>query len=1256
MHAPPKPKSKNISKATAHPSNQSFVDALTQSNAAADISLGGQSPWATWTSRGPTNSLSGPKQTGLNFSVLEADSARSLHNDTRPTRLPSPSPGDGGEVQSPLSLKDAWTAYRAEQEEAAKRGKRGGKEPSTTFTASSHSTTTEPRNISRSPPINIVSSRLESGTDPRGDADRTRHNTTFAHIGHHRYAAVAQEIPSHQLPPTPQASEAASPPDLTSPHLIQYADPEELSTLPPQVAPTVNLTSLRRVSFPGGAGAQAVAVPTASVQPVDRGTNKRKRSEGSVNLTNQQMPNDLGTFPISSTFHSQQRRCSEPVLRVAGQYQGPYNPSMLQFQNGQAAPGLMQYQIPTNPSSQIPMGALYQTAMSERLSDSNSTSIMNNTSSTNLNSPIYCHDFHQQAPNAMYQQFQPSMQQIPNPLMTLPNMLPQHNFLGEVQLRYSLPNFVPYSRELTLPQFDVLDQRLSNSEMRQLDGNMISIRRDILKKAASGNDVFFLFLHQLLCHWCLGQKECIPAPIRSLPQFEVSMSMIVQWFGCQVCETVKLVSMLYVNFPMPLPRVAMDYSLQYHDFTSQLQEMMERLPNWQSRESQAEIDRRRYPWLAYELSSHFGIRSATLMEVVTRVTLRRIWHTHFTQISQVEQYVASGMTVFMKDCSGYSPQATVQEYLNLYQQALSIVQRHPVELVNPMQQNILSQGNNTAAQMERRTSGSSVATWRSSAQSFITNVSGRIPTKRQQIQPAMIQTPLNVSDTTTPPSSPVMITAGLSSTTSISNQDPLLAPSSSTQQNVVSDIVGILPRLIEEIDDGNDFGESNLENNTWSLLLQNFKSSLAQTSLAPLEAPSIQPHPFQSRSIAGKVLTNSFLVPRQFSAIPEARVPEPIGRALHQSHLMSPILKPRELELSNPPIAARVSICQYVSSFALAPFNLGTEKSFNHTLEFACSRESFARIPKTVNQNGANIREVDSDTYQYRIRCVQPPQPANKDNRLNSVISLSDWICFDMALPIWLDIVLNNTILQGRQKPKYGHYKRDLPYDISYLVKLGENHMEVCINLMGIVAGSTFKVKPAPENCWIAVEVIELITPNAIIALAKQQSLDAKVVVDKIIEQMSVSDEDVITVSSDKVISMCDPFTSTLLSELPARSINCRHNECFSLENFIQSRPLQVQPDDHYGIMDLPKSSVTQVDVWRCPICSADARPPMLCIDEWMLGIRNEIVAKELTHISAINVDASGNWTIKEEEASTNDAEILAKVASPVVISLLDLD
>ena len=56
----------------------------------------------------------------------------------------------------------------------------------------------------------------------------------------------------------------------------------------------------------------------------------------------------------------------------------------------------------------------------------------------------------------------------------------------------------------------------------------------------------------------------------------------------------------------------------------------------------------------------------------------------------------------------------------------------------------------------------------------------------------------------------------------------------------------------------------------------------------------------------------------------------------------------------------------------------------------------------------------------------------------------------------------------------------------------------------------------------------------------------------------------------------------------PARATECRHLECFDLESYLQCQ------------------RVARVPKWKCPTCSAAARPSELVVDSWLLGVLHD--------------------------------------------------
>ena len=61
------------------------------------------------------------------------------------------------------------------------------------------------------------------------------------------------------------------------------------------------------------------------------------------------------------------------------------------------------------------------------------------------------------------------------------------------------------------------------------------------------------------------------------------------------------------------------------------------------------------------------------------------------------------------------------------------------------------------------------------------------------------------------------------------------------------------------------------------------------------------------------------------------------------------------------------------------------------------------------------------------------------------------------------------------------------------------------------------------------------------------------------------------------------------------------------------------------------------VDVWKCPICSLDARPGSLWIDEYFSGVRQSLVSNGDMQTKSITVTANGRWAPVLDADDTDD-------------------
>ncbi|MBA7492563.1 hypothetical protein ES702_03113 [subsurface metagenome] len=127
--------------------------------------------------------------------------------------------------------------------------------------------------------------------------------------------------------------------------------------------------------------------------------------------------------------------------------------------------------------------------------------------------------------------------------------------------------------------------------------------------------------------------------------------------------------------------------------------------------------------------------------------------------------------------------------------------------------------------------------------------------------------------------------------------------------------------------------------------------------------------------------------------------------------------------------------------------------------------------------------------------------------------------------------------------------------------------------------------------------------------------------------QQDADDDDLVLVDDSMTISIADPFSARVFT-IPVRGRNCKHRECFDLETFLSSRQSDY------------KDALTSVYAWQCPICSGDARPCSLVIDEFFRRVRDKVFELgQEEEARAIVVKADGTWELKQDPGENNAAD-----------------
>jgi hypothetical protein len=293
---------------------------------------------------------------------------------------------------------------------------------------------------------------------------------------------------------------------------------------------------------------------------------------------------------------------------------------------------------------------------------------------------------------------------------------------------------------------------------------------------------------------------------------------------------------------------------------------------------------------------------------------------------------------------------------------------------------------------------------------------------------------------------------------------------------------------------------------------------------------------------------------------------------------------------------------QHVQTFLGEPKRLVDARNKIEKWTFTLSPQQMAMIPKNDpdKTGGPPIRVVDENSLMLRLRCVKW-NSAQVFNGHRWAISDTSWIPYSY-------LELNGKPLELRKKL---HHGKDLPIDLTPLVKEGENVLEIA--LVRAKDNEQFR------NYLFAVEVLR-VKPHAALLehILTKRHVSAATTKQRIRDKLAgTADDEIAVVNSTLNITMFDPFSLSKMCSIPVRSQACEHFDCFDLETFLATRS---------RIADS-----TVPDNWKCPICNGDARPQHLIVDGFMQEVRSELEKHGLANTRAIIMSEDGSWKPKPE-------------------------
>ena len=805
-------------------------------------------------------------------------------------------------------------------------------------------------------------------------------------------------------------------------------------------------------------------------------------------------------------------------------------------------------------------------------------------------------------------------------------------------------------------------ESVQNVPGRRLDVEMP--RLGLLREACDQADYFFLILHQLFCsdHLFGNSKQNIleltethKRGLGILTDLLVSNDKLsddaIAWFTI---------------FPLPLETLLRDKPIlipTYHDVLKCLSCFAN---NWQATRSSCEV--RHYPTLVDELLVLFNAKSFILQQVICRAILRDIW-----ALPQ-DQCFSNAEEVFRKDyhevelrlalkispptdvLQAYS-QSVLREYLTIYTHH----SRHTQRVASGSGHTATT---NATIAPPHQTQNQPVLTNRSRSGSYFP---GAVQSPPLSIDVhAAQQVPIANGGAT---STPVSVERGLQYTlanvghpsgrhdssnlngyatpvSAFPNGSPAAFPGfqnpSTTTDRLQSQVHGRQEQSNEFIGAGSPASASPETRWTWvhsgapnsqaAQFLpsyapegirpyrpqQNQGAAQSQAPLifqspghylaAPPRNPNHMPPPERPRSqlhnASGE--PTATMTARQFIRLPDKPLhptqPNPSMSALHQAHVRSPILSSVDSEGK---VVTQMKNYSFIKQIILPPDVLSNRK--RHVVwDFSIHQDLIERLARDVAGpcGSPPLRTVGPGSRLCRIRCI------NANGSIKSM-SQSQWVAEDNVWPSNTAIIFNGIALEIRRK---SHHGKDLPIDVTRYVKAGAN------NLTAAAIGFP---KDSNADYAIGLEIVQIFDDKQIIdsipTIPWQESRKS------IIDRLSTNDPDVQVVNPQIVLDLTDPFTSCIF-EIPIRGSSCRHDQCFDLHIFLQTRNRKTPTEP------------CEPDEFRCPVCGADARPQSLVIDGFYAQVRDELKKQGRLDAKAIILHNLGDWEIKEEEEVSGES------------------
>lgn len=227
----------------------------------------------------------------------------------------------------------------------------------------------------------------------------------------------------------------------------------------------------------------------------------------------------------------------------------------------------------------------------------------------------------------------------------------------------------------------------------------------------------------------------------------------------------------------------------------------------------------------------------------------------------------------------------------------------------------------------------------------------------------------------------------------------------------------------------------------------------------------------------------------------------------------------------------------------------------------------------------------------------------------------------DTVWPSGVAILFNSKGLEIRKKL---HYGKDLAVDVSSIIKEGSNAISIAISQL-----------PPGDTATYYFALERICFTNADSIKSDITTIDFEEARDRILASCGPADPDIEILDPSIILNLTDPFSSSIC-QTPVRGASCSHKQCFDLDIFLSTRSSKAPTEP------------CAPDQFRCPICSADARPKSLLLDGFFAKIRDELEHLQRLDAKAVKIDEHGEWKIKgiEETEKPENERVTRKTAS----------